>query len=172
MLPGGHSWEFFVGVYNPALQNMILSQTKICHFRTRFQTWPLKFIPVFRLRFELVRSTCGIFLFLPYSFGIETINTFMHSRSSLENHTRFQTKMDKVYTRFQTFGAAHTYMACTREYTPPGKKLYPSMIPSVQRTQILHQTWICIIFSTLVSFRIVTKRWYLTWLKIASLRCL
>lgn len=41
---------------------------------------------------------------------------FIDSRSSLENHTRFQTKMDEVYTRFQTqtaqkpsrFGAAHT----------------------------------------------------------------
>ena len=40
--------------------------------------------------------------FLSYSFGIETVNTFIHSRSSLENHTRFQTKMGKVYTRFQT----------------------------------------------------------------------
>ena len=29
-----------------------------------------------------------IFLFLSYSFGIETINTFIHSRSSLKNHTR------------------------------------------------------------------------------------
>ena len=43
-----------------------------------------------------------IFLFLSYSFGIETINTFIHSCSSLENHSRFQTKMGKVYTRFQT----------------------------------------------------------------------
>ena len=42
------------------------------------------------------------FLLLSYSFRIETINTFIHSHSSLENHTRFQTKMDKVYTRFQT----------------------------------------------------------------------
>ena len=40
----------------------------------------------------------------------------MHSRSSLENPTRFQTKMGEMYTRFQTktaqknisFGAAHT----------------------------------------------------------------
>ena len=64
----------------------------------------------------------GIFLFLSYSFGTETINTFVHSRSSLENHTRFQTKMGKVYTRLQTktaekpFGAAHRYIG---EY-PPG----------------------------------------------------
>ena len=42
-----------------------------------------------------------IFLFLSYSLGIETINTFIHSHSSLENHTRFQTKMSKVYTVFR-----------------------------------------------------------------------
>ena len=61
-------------------------------------------------------------LFLSYSFGIETTNTLIYSRSSLESHTRFQTTMDKVYTRFQTetaqkaypFGKAHTYMAYIR----------------------------------------------------------
>ena len=41
-----------------------------------------------------------IFLFLSYSFGIETIKTFIHSRSSLENHTQFQSKMGKIYTLF------------------------------------------------------------------------
>ena len=51
----------------------------------------------------------SIFLFLSYSFGIETINTFIHSRSSLENHTLFQTKMGKVYTRFQTKTAQKPY---------------------------------------------------------------
>ena len=46
-----------------------------------------------------------IFLFLSYSFGIETINTFIHSGSSLENNTRFQTNMpQKPYAD----GAAHT----------------------------------------------------------------
>ena len=50
-----------------------------------------------------------MFLFLSYSFGIETVNTFIHSRSSLENHTRFQTKMGKVYTRFQTKTAQKPY---------------------------------------------------------------
>ena len=40
------------------------------------------------------------FLLLSYSFGIETINTFIHSRSSLENHTRFQNKLGQVYTSF------------------------------------------------------------------------
>ena len=52
---------------------------------------------------------------------------FIHPRSSLENHTRFQTKMGKVYNPFSDQnsaktlpdGAAHTYIAYTREY-PPG----------------------------------------------------
>ena len=43
-----------------------------------------------------------IFLFLSCSFGTNTINTLISARSSLENHTRFQTKIGKVYTRFQT----------------------------------------------------------------------
>ena len=51
---------------------------------------------------SLFKNAICIFLFRSYSFGIETINTFIHSRSSPENHTRVQTKMGKVYTRFQT----------------------------------------------------------------------
>ena len=44
-----------------------------------------------------------IFLVLSCSFGIKRINTLISSRSSLENHTRFQAKMGIVYyTRFQT----------------------------------------------------------------------
>ena len=42
-----------------------------------------------------------IFLVLSHSFGIETINTFIHSRSSLENQTRFQTKMGKTIPVFR-----------------------------------------------------------------------
>ena len=58
-----------------------------------------------------------------YSSGIERINTFIDSRSSLENHTRFQTKMSKVFTRFQTkhpypIGRHVTYMAYIGEYPP------------------------------------------------------
>ena len=96
---GGYSWEFLLGVCHPVLLIPTLFQTKKCHFpepfsdqtskiHTRFQTWPLG-------------RNC-VFLFLSSSFGIETINTFIHSRSSLENYTRLQTKMGKVYTRFQT----------------------------------------------------------------------
>ena len=43
-----------------------------------------------------------IFLFLSYSFGIETINTFIHSCSFFKNHNRFQTTMVNVYTHFRT----------------------------------------------------------------------
>ena len=47
--------------------------------------------------------------------------------NSLENHTRIHTKIGKVWTRFQTntaqktiiFGAANTYKANIRKYTPP-----------------------------------------------------
>ena len=44
-----------------------------------------------------------------YSFGIETTNTFIHSCSFLENHTRFQTKMGKVYIFFRTETAQKPY---------------------------------------------------------------
>ena len=40
-----------------------------------------------------------IFLFRSFSFRIDTINTLIRSRSSLENHTRFQRK---IYTCFRT----------------------------------------------------------------------
>ena len=65
-------------------------------------------------------SNPHISLSFVYSFGIETMNKFTHSRSSLENHTQFQTKMRKVYTRFQTKTSQNpSPMAYTREF-PPG----------------------------------------------------
>ena len=73
-------------------------------------------------------DTFWILLFLYYSFGVEKTNTFIRSRGSLENHTRFKTIMVKIYTGFQTkmaqkpcipFGAAHTYIAYIGEYPPP-----------------------------------------------------
>ena len=89
--------HFPPGGYRPVPQILTRFQTKKCNFphpfsdqtskiHTRFQTWPLRkklcyhYLPVraqtkncsnpFRIR---------IFLFLAYSFGIETINTFIHS---------------------------------------------------------------------------------------------
>ena len=48
--------------------------------------------------------------FLCYSFGIETINTFLHFRSSLGNHTSFQTK---------TAQKPYSYMVYIGEFPPP-----------------------------------------------------
>ena len=55
------------------------------------------------------------FLFLSYSFGIETINTFIHSCGSLDNHTRFQEEKEQ---KSYPLGGAHTYsyVAYAREY--------------------------------------------------------
>ena len=68
-----------------------------------------------------------VFLFLSYSFGMETIDTFIHSRSSLENHTRFQTKMSKVYTRFHT--------KTTQKPYPMGRQIRESIERNVRHTQ-------------------------------------
>ena len=69
-----------------------------------------------------------IFLFLSYSLGIKTINTFLHPSSSLENHTQFQTKVGEVYgypfsdqnsAKTLPDRATHTYIAPIIEYPPP-----------------------------------------------------
>ena len=117
---GGYSWEFLVGVCRPVLQILTRFQTKKCNFshpfsdqtfkiHTRFHTWPLgrNYVIIAQIRTQTkkilqIHFEFAVFLFLFYSFGIETINTFIHSCSSLENHTRHQFKMDKVYNRFQT----------------------------------------------------------------------
>ena len=66
-----------------------------------------------RLQKDFLKSISNSYLtlsfFLSFLFGIETINTFMDSRSSLKNHTQFQTKMGKVDTRSQTKTAQKPY---------------------------------------------------------------
>ena len=116
-----------MGVCRPVLQILTLFQTKKCYFSHMFSDLAFKKWCHHHLdyssnkKYFLKSIRIGIFLFLSYSFGTETINTFVHSRNALENHTRFQTKMSKVYTRFQTktsekpFGAAHRYIG---EYPP------------------------------------------------------
>ena len=124
--PGGYSWEFLVGVCRRVLQILPRIQTKNYNYphpfsdqtskiHTRFQTWPLgrNYFIITQIRAQTQKSSnlfgIRIFLFLSYSFGIVTIKMFIHSRSSLENPTRFQTKMGKVYTRFQTKTAQKPY---------------------------------------------------------------
>ena len=60
---------------------------------------------------------------------METINfSYVYVHISLKTHTRFQTKMGKVYvyrfsdqngTKTLPDGAAHTYIAYLKEYPPP-----------------------------------------------------
>ena len=99
---------------------------------TRFQTRPLKSIPVFRpdiyvykgfnyVTIAKVRTPTTdllkfssndlfwLFLFLSCSFRFEKTNRFIRSRGSLENHTRFQTIMVKIYTRFRAKTAQKPY---------------------------------------------------------------
>ena len=68
-----------------------------------------------------------IFLFLSYSFGIETINTFIHSVVPSKTISDSRPKWAKCIpvsdqngAKTLPDGAAHTYMAYIREYPPPG----------------------------------------------------
>ena len=106
---GGYSWEFVGGVCRPFRQILTLIQTKNCNFPHPFsdQAFRQK-LCYYYLDWGANKDNSSnpfrirIFLFLSYSSGIETINTFIRSRSSLKNYTRFHTKIGKVYTRFQT----------------------------------------------------------------------
>ena len=44
-----------------------------------------------------------------FSFGVEKANTFIRTRGSLENYTRFKTIIVKTYTHFQTKTAQKPY---------------------------------------------------------------
>ena len=99
-----------MGVCRPVHQILTLFRPKNAIFYTHSQTRLLKSKPFFRLGLQveimssLLRLECKqknssnafrtrIFLhFRSYSSGIEMTNTFILLRSSLENHTRFQTK--------------------------------------------------------------------------------
>ena len=96
-----------VGVCRPVLQILTRFQTKKCFFSAsdfRFHIY----LSLLRLERKQTNSS-NPFLFLSYSFRIVTINMFIHSCSSLENHTPFQTKMGKVYTHFQTKTVQKSY---------------------------------------------------------------
>ena len=63
---------------------------------------------------KIFSNAFRIFLFPSYSFGIETINTFIRFRSSLENHTGFYNKSvypfsDQNGPKTTPLGVAHTY---------------------------------------------------------------
>ena len=119
-------------------------QTKKCNFHIRFQTWPLGrnyAIITSSLKLERKRKNYSnpfrilIFLFLSYSSGIETINTFIHSvfpsktiPDSRSKWTNFRPKRGKTLPD----GAAHTNMVYIREY-PPGLNLEGRLTESFLR---------------------------------------
>ena len=110
--PRGYSWEFFLGVCRPVLRAEFRPyfRPKNVILHTRFQTWKwsqnatytfiLTEIMSYLLRLERQQND----FFLSYSFIIETTN-ILALPNSLVNHTRFWTKMGKIYTRFQTKSA-------------------------------------------------------------------
>ena len=74
----------------------------------RYEFWGLIFGATYFLNFT-------IYLFRSYSFGIETINKFIRSRTPSKTIPVFRPKGPKT----QPFGPAHTYMAYIREYPHP-----------------------------------------------------
>ena len=140
--PAGYSLEFLVGACCSVFQILTLFQTKNCCFPHLISDLAEAEIMSSLLRLERKQKNSSkifrirIFLCLSNSFGTEMINMFIHSHRSLESHTQFQTKMGKVYTRFQTsysvgpkpilFRVAHTYIVDIKEYSPhpPEVKTY------------------------------------------------
>ena len=136
-LSRGYSWELLVGGSVPLRFSKSWPYFRpkyLISFYSRFQLRPTKLIPNFRadleeilsysFRLELNTSRIRMSPFLSYSFGIEMTIAFIHSRSFLENHTRFQTKMGKFSS--MPFGATHACIAYIREY-PLG--LFPKIRP-------------------------------------------
>ena len=106
LTPGGYSWKFLVGVCRPVFQILALFPTKKCHFSHHFPHpfSDLEVVTKRNMRVNIDRNYVIITDirtlakgFLSCSFKIETTNTFIHYHSSLVNHTRFQTKMGKIY---------------------------------------------------------------------------
>ena len=121
----GYSWKFLVGVCRLVLQIPTWFQTKKCNFPHPFSDYTSKIHTRFRTPgrpglyaesmlslFWLERKEKKLFKSIPnshiyFSFFLTYLELkrywYVHTlRSSLENHTRFQAKLGKEYTRFQT----------------------------------------------------------------------
>ena len=119
LTPGGYSREFLVRVCCPvqALNPYPILGQKMSFFISVFRPGLLNSIPRSFLK-EFMPSLLRLEQQQKnHSFGIETINTFIHSRSSLENHTRFQTV--KMAQKPGLFGAAHTVYGIYKGVPPP-----------------------------------------------------
>ena len=136
--PRGYSWEFLVGVCRPVLQILTLFQAIEMSFSTPvFRPGLLAEIISSLFRLERNQKFLQLHLEFAYfsffcSFGIKTINTFIHSRSSLENHTWYQTKIGKIYTRFQTKTAQKPYSFLLGRQIPTVYGLYKGVPPGTE----------------------------------------
>ena len=116
---GAYSWDFLVGCATWFFKSWPDFRPKNVIFHTHFQTRTIKSIPIFRpglypeIMLSLIRLECKQKKFFESNWNSHTVLSFLliwdwnhkyfHTLfSALENHTRFQTKMGKVYTRFQT----------------------------------------------------------------------
>ena len=106
----GYSRKFVVGVCRPVLQILTRFRTKnnvISHIR--FQTWPLgrNYVIIIKKFFKSISNSHSFLSFLLiWNWNDKYVHTL---RSSLKNHTRFQSKMGKVYIPFQSKTAQKPY---------------------------------------------------------------
>ena len=83
--------KFFTPVFRPCLQGIMSSLLRLERQQKRFL------------------QLCVEFAYFSFFLIHKTTNTFIHSLSFLENHSRFQTEVGKVYTHFQTETAQKPY---------------------------------------------------------------
>ena len=125
---GGYSYEFLLGVCRPVLHILTLFQIKTCH--TRFQTWPLKSIPVFRLGigrnyviiYNKIKTLTKRFLTIHFEFAYYSFFHFHLNWNDKYVHALpysiIRTKTEQNGAKTVPFGATHAYEANTGS-TPP-----------------------------------------------------
>ena len=140
---GGYSNEFLLGVCRPVLHILTLFQIKTCH--TRFQTWPLKSIPVFRLGigrnyviiYNKIKTLTKRFLTIHFEFAYYS---FFHFHLELKRQIRSCTPV--FYNQNQNgaktvpCGATHAYEANTGSTPPRANHTEISLSLSLSDTHI------------------------------------
>ena len=131
----------------PVLQVLTLFQTKKCHFPHRFKTWPVRNYVTIAVR----RLTLKRFLKTHFEFAY-----MIYSRSSLENHTRIQTKSGKSLCPFSNQTAKKPYplgrhILSPRVAWPMHVYRQPRALQSTDKIEIfLYVSLICIYKSLVI----------------------
>ena len=95
--------SFFTPVFRPGLNQYPFSDLACKKLRHRYLDYNSNKKDFLK---SMSKSRISLSVLLIWNGNIKT---FVHSRSSLENHTLFQTKMNKVCTRFHTETAQKPY---------------------------------------------------------------